>query len=594
MDLLVDNDLSFLKQLPTESGVYRFYDSNNDLLYVGKAINLRSRVKSYFQKTQSNSPRIMIMVSKVVKIELTITENETSALLLESNLIKNLRPRYNIIFRDDKSYPYLKITNHEYPVVEYYRGKSRSGNLYGPYPNAYAVKETLETLQKLFKLRTCSDNDFASRSRPCLLYQIGRCSAPCVGKISNNEYLENIKEADKFLSGDYASLVTTLSKQMYNSAEDMDFEKAAIVRDKISFIRGIQSQQIISDSNSPLNADIVLLNESLTDKIIIYLIYIRKGLYVGDKHFTVSKLDSVSDLLEGFIENYYLNASCDTLFLGKLLSDNFIKFMHDVYKIKISYHFNERINKLCAMGQKNLLQIIENSSINNIYTSAVNKLSDLLKINLINRIECYDVSHNHGVSAVASMVVYQNNKIDKSKYRRYNLPNTINGNDLEAFSFVLRKRLSGNEDIPDIILVDGGKLQFALAKNILVELGFHDKISVISIYKGENRNPVLDRVIINEHIQLKYNSEREIFRLLQTLRDEAHRFAISAHRKSEINRMNVSRLDDIESLGAKKKKALIAFFGSVENVSKASVDDLMQVEFIGKALASKIFNFFNG
>ncbi|MDD3267184.1 MAG: excinuclease ABC subunit UvrC, partial [Burkholderiales bacterium] len=577
MEIFVDNELSFLKQIPSEHGVYRYYDKNNDLLYVGKAINLRSRVKSYFQKNQSNSPRIVVMVNKITKIELTITENETSALLLESNLIKNLKPRYNIIFRDDKSYPYLKITAHEYPVIEYYRGKSKAGNLYGPYPNSYAVKETLETLQKLFKLRTCSDNDFASRSRPCLLYQIERCSAPCVGKISFNDYSENIKEADKFLSGDYASLVSILSNQMYSFAEAMDFEKAATIRDKIAFIRNLQSQQIISDSNSPLNADILLINDSLADKLIIYLIYIRKGLYVGDKHYNVLRLSPVDDLVEGFIERYYSNTSCETLFLEMPVSDEFIGFMKNINSMKISYKFDDRISKLFEMGKKNLLQIVENSSINNIYISAISKLSELLQVTFINRIECYDVSHNHGISAVASMVVYQDNKIDKSKYRRYNLPNTINGNDLEAFSYVLRRRLNNNEDIPDVILVDGGKLQFALAKNILADLGFHDKISVIGIYKGENRNPVLDRVIINESTQLEYNSEREVFRLLQMLRDEAHRFAISAHRKSEINRMSISRLDDIDTLGVKKKKALIVFFGSVENIAKESIDDLMQV-----------------
>lgn len=594
MELFVDAEFAFLRQLPSEPGVYRYYDKNNDLLYVGKAINLRSRVKSYFQKNQSNSPRIMVMVSKIVKVELTTTENETSALLLENNLIKSLKPRYNIIFRDDKSYPYLKITAHEYPMIEYYRGKSKAGNLYGPYPNAYAVKETLETLQKLFKLRTCSDNDFVSRSRPCLLYQINRCSAPCVGKISFEDYAENIKEADKFLSGDYSSLVSILSQQMYNFAENMDFESAAAIRDKISFIRDLQSQQIISNSNSPLNADILLINDSLADKLIIYIIYIRKGLYVGDKHYTLAKLGAIGDLVEGFIESYYATMICDVLFLEIIVSIEFIEFMWNTNKIKISYKFDDRINKLFTMGQKNLLQIVENSSISNIYISAVNKLSELLQLKLISRIECYDVSHNHGVSAVASMVVYENGKIDNSKYRRYNLPNTINGNDLEAFSYVLRKRLANGKDIPDLILVDGGKLQFTFTKNILSELGFHDKISIISIYKGANRNPVLDRVIINEYIQLEYDSERDIFRLLQMLRDEAHRFAISAHRKSEINRMSISRLNDIDGLGVKKKKALLAFFGSVENVAKASVDDLMQVELIGKALANKVFNFFNG
>lgn len=595
MELFVDLGLEFLKKIPTSSGVYRYYDVNDNLLYVGKAINLRLRVKSYFQKNNVNSPRITVMVSKIVKIELTITEDETSALLLESNLIKSLKPRYNIVFRDDKSYPYLKVTTHQYPLIEYYRGKSRIGELFGPYPNAYAVRETLDTLQKLFKLRTCSDSEFGSRSRPCLLYQINRCSAPCVDLISASDYKKNIDSAKKFLNGDYADLINELSEKMYVFAENMDFESAANLRDKITFIHRIQSQQIISDSNSPLNADIILVNESVHDKLVIYLIQIRKGLYVGDKHYLLPKLDTVVSLLEGFIEKYYAENSCALIYVDVGLKTEFTNFILERRGVIVSRDLDERVKKILLMGHKNLLQIVENLSVSNIYVSAINRLSVLLNKDSINRIECYDVSHNHGISAVASMVVWSAGQIDKKKYRRYNLPASINGNDLAAFKFILQKRLANTVlDIPDIILVDGGRLQFTIAKNIIDDLGFHDKISIIGIYKGQNRNPVLDRVILNEDIQLEFNSERDIFRLLQVLRDEAHRFAISAHRNKEEIRMTRSRLEDIEGLGAQKRKALIAFFGSSDNVAKASIDELMQVKLIGTALANKIFNFFHG
>lgn len=589
----VTNDLNFLNLMPDDPGVYRYYDINNELLYVGKAINLKKRVKSYFQRKSDLSPRITLMVSKIHLIEVTVTDNEVSALLLESNLIKTLKPKYNIIFRDDKSYPYIRISNHDFPLVEYFRGKSASGDkLYGPYPNSYAVRENLDILQRLFKLRTCSDGEFANRSRACMLHQIDLCCAPCVNKVSKLEYSGYVNYAHKFLSGDYADLISKLSAKMYESAENLEFEVASSLRDKISLVRELQNKQIISDSNVPINADIILVKD-VSSSILIYLIFIRNGLYIGDKHFSFAKVDSAISIVEGFIESYYEESSRISVFIDYQLTDEFLKYASNSMSVNLSSVFSGRISELRQMGYLNLQKVIENKQIDNIYIDAISKISKYIGIEYIKRIECYDTSHNHGVSAVASMVVFSDGKMNNKLYRRFNLSDSVGGDDLLALEIVLRRRFANSEiPLPNVILIDGGSLQLNLAKNLISELGFHDKISVIAIYKGDNRNPELDSVIIKPDLELSFREEPNIFRLLQLLRDEAHRFAIVGHRKKQVDRMSYSRLEDIPGVGAKKRKALIAFFGSANNVAAASIDDLQQVDGVGLELATSIHKFF--
>lgn len=594
MKIKVTADRAFLQELPDLPGVYRYYDKDDAILYVGKAINLKKRVKSYFQRSHALSPRISIMVSKIVTIEVTTTNNETSALLLESNLIKTLKPRYNIIFRDDKSYPFIRVNTHDFPLIEYYRGgKSGDDRLFGPYPNSYAVRETLDLLQRLFKLRTCKDSEFDSKTRPCMLYQVNLCCAPCVGYVSQSEYRDYVNYARKFLSGDYADLVNQLSSQMYVAAEKLDFEIAGSLRDKIALIRNMQDKQIISDSLLPINADLVLV-QATDVYLYVYIIIIRNGLYVGDKHFHFAKYISDNDILEGFLEEYYKNGNNITIYIDFTLSAEFVTYCQKHLALNLHNEFPGRIAELRKMGYANLKQAIENDHIDNIYLRASQQIARLLNLAELSRIECYDTSHNHGVSAVASMVVYANGKIDHKLYRRYNLAESVNGNDLLALETVLRRRLQNQEiDLPDVILVDGGHLQLNITKNIIDELGFRDKIKVIAIYKGENRNPELDKVIINEDLELNFRKEPQIFRLLQALRDEAHRFAIAGHRKKQVDRMTYSKLQDIPGIGAAKRKALIAFFGSANNVATATIDELCQVDGIGAELASTVYNFFN-
>ncbi len=585
----------FLIKLPNSPGVYRYYSDDDTLLYVGKAINLSKRVKSYFQKRSDQSPRISLMVSKIKVIEITVTDNETSALLLESNLIKSLKPKYNIIFRDDKSYPYIRISLHRFPVIEYFRGKVISHEqIFGPYPNPYAVRETLDLLQRLFKLRTCSDNEFAGRSRACMLSQVNLCCAPCVGKISENEYAKFVQFAKNFLRGNYSELVTKLSEQMYSFAENMEFEQAGSLRDKIALIRELQHKQIVSDSQLPINADIIISKES-HGILIIYVIIIRNGLYVGDKHFTQRLIDVPQVIMEAFLDNYYRESQLTKLiYLSEIMNEEYVSTFFSLYKIKIITEFSGRILELRKMGENNLIKIIEDLQIDNIYMEATQQLADMLSISHVKRIECYDTSHNHGSNAVASMTVYDNGKIDHSQYRKFNLSDDINGDDLLALETVLRRRLANKDwPFPDIILVDGGKNQLAISKKLILDLGFYDKIKVIAIFKGEHRKPELDKIIINSMVALAFRDKPSIFKLLQTLRDEAHRFAITGHRKQQVKRMQVSRLEDIPKIGAKKRKSLIAFFGSPTLVASASIEQLQLVDGIGIELAKTIYQFFN-
>jgi len=594
MLLTVSPDLKFLKELPDAPGVYRFYDSDGGLLYVGKAISLIKRVKSYF-RISGLSPRITLMVSKINHLEITITDNEASALILENNLIKNAKPKYNILFRDDKSYPYIRVSKHQYPLIEYSRRKPASDALYfGPYPNASAVKETLDLLQRLFKLRTCSNGMFTSRSRPCMLYQVNLCCAPCVGKVTKEEYSDLVRQTTSFLNGDYTNLIDHLSSQMYSAAESLDFERASAIRDRIGMVKQLQDKQIINNSNSPINADVAVCRE-VSEVCFIYLIFIRNGIYVGDRHFEL-KVNNHMNVVEAFLEEYYQSQEkVFPVYCQFEISSEFIEFLLFNNKIRIENKLNnQRIYELYLMAQNNLDSIVENYNKNNTYTTGVLKLASLLELDSISRIECYDTSHHHGKNAVTSMVVYQDGNIDSGLYRKFNLSDDVNGDDLLALKQVLGRRFANKSILlPDIILVDGGQLQLQQAKNIIDELGFHDKIKVIAIFKGENRRPELDKVIIRHDLLLDYNADPYLFRLLQTLRDEAHRFAITGHRKKQASKMKHSRLEDIPGIGAQKRKTLIAFFGSVKLVASASIEELCRVKGIGPEMANHIYSYFH-
>ncbi len=597
--------LDFLQTIPKEPGIYRFYglleDKSEELLYVGKALSLRHRIKSYFQKSATHSPRISLMIAKIYRIEITVTENEVSALILENNLIKSLKPKYNIIFRDDKTYPLIRLTKHKFPKLESTRSKPNQVDTFlGPFPNSYAVSQNLDVIGRLFRLRTCTDNDFSNRSRPCMLYQIKRCQAPCVDLISTSEYKHQVNLAVDFLNGKYEQVIQDLTMEMNELAINMEFEKAAVVRDKIGMIKQISKTQIINNYKEPVSADLVVC-DSYAKKIFIYLIILRNGIYVGDKHFILDNPDDdINTVFEAFMEGYYLEGhNIRNVFTSFIFKSEFISVLESAAKIKISQKMNSQIEKLYQMGKVNLLKIIEQYASDRGFSEAVNRLKVLLSIDKIERIECIDVSHNQGDSTVASLVVYEGGIIDSSKYRRYNLStdlegNPIVGNDILAMSTVMKRRLASKElMLPDVFLVDGGLNQLSVVKNILDSMGLCDKIRVVAIFKGERRDPQFDRIILPDGSVRTYHGERQLFRLLQSLRDEAHRFAISGHRKKQAKKMLSSKLNDIPNIGAKKKQALIASFGSVKEVANASVEDLSKVKGIGVALANQIYMYFH-
>ena len=605
MEIFV-NKSDFIKTIPIQPGVYRFYakdelDATNnkvsgELLYVGKAINLAKRVKSYFQKSQALSPRISLMVKKIYRIELTITDNEVSALLLENNLIKTLKPKYNIIFRDDKTYPLIRLTNHEYPKIDSYRGKNTGDNYFGPYPNAYAVRYTIDTIQNLFKLRTCSDSFFNHRSRPCMLYQIKRCTAPCVGYVGQEEYAKQVNLAIKFLQGDYNQIVTNLNRQMNQAANNLEFELAASIRDKISMLRQISTDQIMNNHKKPINADIVLA-KSQGGKLFVYVINLRQGIYSGDCHFVLPNPDDdLPAVLAVFLEGHYLEQlAVNTIYVDTDLDDEFLQMFTAATKIKVTTKLPMQIKRLyTSMGQVNLGKVIDGANQNSQLSLAAERLAGILNINEIHRIECIDVSHTGGANAQASLVVYEDGVIDSSKYRRYNLPDSIGGDDLLGIKTMLERRLKAqNLALPQVILVDGGINQFNLVKNMLSVHELCDKIRVVSIYKGVRRDPKFDRVIIDQNLLLESDGEPLVFKLLQMLRDEAHRFAITGHRKKQIKTMAVSKINDIANIGDVKKRALITHFGSIRGVANASIEDLKQISGIGDSLASAIYYHFH-
>ncbi len=606
MELIVDQQREFLRQIPARPGVYRFYaakDKDEELLYVGKAINLSKRVKSYFQKTIKHSPRISLMIAQIARIEITITDNEASALILENNLIKSLKPKYNILFRDDKSYPLIRISTHQFPRIDSYRGKTnqKMHQYFGPYPNSYAVTHAINLIQKLFKLRTCTDSVFANRSRPCILHQIKLCTAPCVGYVNEEQYQSQVDMAVEFLKGNYKQIVTDLTRQMNEKAESMEFEAAAVIRDKITLLGNISTSQIINNHNQPITADIILAKSHL-NRVFIYLISLQNGIYSGDKHFIINNPDdNISEVLEVFAQNYYLEHQQTQLVYLSLankqdieLNAEFLQMFYLATKVKILLSTPLMLRKISQMALVNLERVIKNREGNNELKAAADKLAQLLEIEAINRIECVDISHNHGANAVASCVVYQDGKIDSSLYRRYNLPSSVNGDDLAGMKIMLTRRFAATDlPLPEVILIDGGITQFKMLKNLIQESALCGKIRAVSIFKGEKRKEQYDQVIIHDHMMIQYRDDTELFKLLQGLRDEAHRFAITGHRKSQIKTMTVSALENIPNIGAGKRRVLLTHFGGVKGVMQASVDELQQVPGIGLALARQIFTYFH-
>lgn len=603
-----------LANLPHLPGVYRHIDMQGEVLYVGKAKDLKKRVTSYFQRQASLSPRIALMVQKIAHVDVTVTRTETEALLLENNLIKTLAPRYNILFRDDKSYPFLKMTRHEFPRMLYYRGAvDKVHQYFGPFPNGYAVKESIKLLQKVFRLRTCDETVYRNRSRPCMLYQIDRCTAPCVGLISASEYAEDVSASIKFLRGESDEVLHDLQGKMQVAAGALDFETAAQYRDKIAALSNMMKQQAVESTGDDTDADIIAVVQS-DARYCVNLAMVRGGRHLGDKAFFPQHTQDCTeqDVLDAFISQHYLSSEAPRVIIGALLPSKEVReLLHDSLERQLAWIKQPR-------GQRKiwLKMAINNASLAlsrrmQESASAKARTEDLLKVLRLElesdeekaefRVECFDISHTSGEAAQASCVVYHNHTMQNNEYRRYNIKNITAGDDYAAMKQVLQRRYEkiallqteGSDEfakhMPDVVLVDGGKGQLSVAREVFEGLGL-DLSVLVGVAKGEGRKIGLETLVFADgRSEVKLGKMSQALMLIAQIRDEAHRFAITGMRAARAKARNVSRLEEIEGVGAKRRSALLKRFGGLAGVKNASVPDLAQVDGISEKLAQEIY-----
>jgi len=595
---------AFLAQLPHLPGVYRHIDAADEVLYVGKARDLKKRVSSYFQKTPS-SPRIGHMVARVVRIEVTVTRSEAEALILENNLIKTLRPRYNILFRDDKSYPYLMLSAHVALRIAYYRGSiQKKGQFFGPYPSAWAVRETIQILQKVFRLRTCEDTVYANRSRPCLLHQIGRCSAPCVDEISPQDYAEDAERAARFLNGETQEIMGDIERRMQSAAEALEFEQAALLRDQMGALAKVLHQQTMEDSDQS-DTDIIVV-ASLGGKVCVNLAMVRGGRHLGDRAFfpTHTDGDSSAEVLEIFIAQHYVDHPLPAVVVGShalpdpalldLISESSAtksRFISRPQGVRRAWLEQATRNAEMALGSA-LLESGARSARTLALAEALDLDTDPVALEALH-IECFDISHTAGEATQASCVVYAHHAMQPSLYRRYNIAGITPGDDYAAMRQVLTRRFAkvadGEALMPGLVLIDGGKGQVEIARQVFAELGLDTDV-LVGVAKGDRRKVGLETLIFpDDRVPLVLGESSAALMLIAQIRDEAHRFAITGMRAKRAKARNVSRLEDIDGIGAKRRQRLLARFGGFSGVANASIEDLASVEGISPELAERIY-----
>jgi excinuclease ABC subunit C len=572
-------------------------DAKNAVLYVGKALDLKKRVNSYFQKKHS-STRIHFMVRQIAHIEVTITQSENEALLLEHQLIQHLKPRYNILFRDDKSYPYLKLSHHLWPQLSYFRGKpDKTHQYFGPFPHSDAVRSSIEILQRVFQLRTCEDTVFLNRSRPCLLYQIQQCSAPCVEKISSNDYQNSVKDTVLFLEGHAKKLFGNLSFRMQAASEQLDFEKAAKWRDKIQALTKIQATQFVSCDSLAHHIDVIAV---VADKeaVCINLVMIRGGRHLGDKSFSPINADIAAPLmsLEAFLMHHYtVHPLPDKVILRNVPSDCLREYLCKQSLHRCNFIANPRGKKLVwlKMAEKNAQLVLMQKHLS-VATAKVKhqSLQKIFNINALNRIECFDISHHQGDSIVASCVVYDKMCMQATEYRRYHIHTAKLGDDYQAMKEAIYRRYEGivrqDEKCPDVILIDGGKGQIHVAEEVLNQLLLN--IPIVGIAKHKSRQVGMEKLILaNCDEILRLPADHLGFLLIQSIRDEAHRFALSGHRILRARTHITSTLEKVPHVGRKRRQRLLTHFKGLNGVMAASIDDLAKIDSIGSVLAEKIY-----
>lgn len=596
---------SFLADLPRLPGVYRHIDAEDEVLYVGKARDLKRRVSSYFQKNQP-SPRIKLMLTKVVRTEVTVTRSEAEALILENNLIKRLRPRFNILFRDDKSYPYLHITDHEAPRIVYYRGSTQGkGHFFGPYPNSWAVRETIQILQKVFRLRTCEDSVYAHRTRPCLLYQIGRCSAPCVGLISLEAYRADVDRAIRFLEGRTSEVMSDIEARMRQASDALDFERAAMLRDQMKALAKVLQQQSMEQVGND-SVDIIAL-ASAGGHICVNLAMVRGGRHLGDKVLFPTQVqdEAPEEVLAAFVAQHYAdNALPPVLVCSHSLPEpeliNLLIEQHGHKTRVLTRPQGTRrtwLEQALRNAQRALALRLTESSARAARTLALAVELDLdtdeTALDALH-IECFDISHTAGEATQASCVIYEHHAMQPSLYRRFNIAGIEPGDDYAAMRQALSRRFAhvadGEMKMPDVVLIDGGKGQVEVARQVFVELGL-DTRTIVGVSKGEGRKVGLETLVfVDGRASVALGVESAALMLVAQIRDEAHRFAITGMRAKRARTRNVSRLEEIEGVGKQRRQKLLARFGGFTGVVDASIDDLRSVEGISSELAERIYH----
>ncbi len=608
--------------LPALPGVYRYFDARDEVLYVGKAKDLKRRVSSYFQKNHGGT-RIGMMVARIARMETTVVRTEAEALLLENNLIKTLNPRFNILFRDDKSYPYLKITSHAWPRMAYYRGSvDKRHQYFGPFPSAWAVKESIQLMQKVFKLRTCEDSVFNNRSRPCLLHQIKRCSGPCVPAGQTGEYARDVHSAERFLRGETDEVMASLQEQMMGYAEAQRYELAAEVRNQIQALSKVLQQQVIEESSATgRDRDVDILAVKVQGgKACVNLAMVRGGRHLGDRAFfpkhvddaTAIQLDDEEKLsperqvLEAFMAQHYLASPVPGLII---VSDGVDGGLADALgsqagsrvTVQAQPRGQRRIwQEMCIKGAElALARLLAEEGSQQARTRAMVDALDLAPPEIDKfRVECFDISHTAGEATMASCVVFENHQMQSSQYRRYNIEGVTGGDDYAAMRQVLTRRYSkmaeaaqlGTGRLPDLVLVDGGRGQVSMAREVFEELGL-DLSLIAGVEKGEGRKVGLEELVFADGREKVYlGRDSAALMLIAQIRDEAHRFAITGMRaKRAATRTGGSRLEDVPGVGPKKRAQLLQRFGGVRGVAGASVDELCSVKGVSRELAEEIY-----
>ncbi|MFP4648488.1 MAG: excinuclease ABC subunit UvrC [Halorhodospira sp.] len=596
-----------VRTLPERPGVYRMLSAEGRMLYVGKARNLRRRVSSYWNRSRK-SPKTERLVKLIADIQVTVTRTEAEALILENNLIKKHQPRYNVLLRDDKSYPCIYLSTHQrFPRLAFHRGARRGqGRFFGPYPNSNAVRETLNHLQKVFPIRQCQDSFFRNRSRPCLQYQIGRCSAPCVGYISESDYAAEVRRAERFLEGRSAEVIDELVERMEQAAKGLDFEEAAGLRDRVAALRQIQQRQYMAQDRDD-DLDVVAC-VTQGDMACVQVFFIRAGDSLGNQSYfpSVPAGSREPDILASFLAQYYLGrpAPPEVIINRPVREHGLLQRALRTgsgAKVTIRYRVRGDRRRWLEMAEENARYALSARSASSAsqqrrYRALAEVLDSAAPPE---RIECFDISHTAGEAPVASCVVFNQEGPVKSDYRRFNIQGIAAGDDYAAMHQALirryRRARNGEASLPDLLLIDGGKGQIAQARSVFDELGIQKAMALMGIAKGPERRPGEETLLLDDGEQeLELPADSPALHLLQQIRDEAHRFALSGHRQRRGRKRRESVLEEIPGLGPKRRQSLLKHFGGIQGIRQAGVEDLVHVPGISQSMAERIYDTFHG